>query len=247
MARRRFLVEQVRGGQAEIRGSNARHLARVLRTEPGRRYEISDGACVYLAEVASVTDERVILRAVEKLDVPPAPVRVTLCAALIKFDRFEWLVEKATEAGVCAIIPVIAARSDKGLAAAAARRMERWRRIAHESSQQARRVGPPEIRTAQEFAQALAIPCNRRYLLDEAAGARPLLSALASSEPRRASDEVVLLAGPEGGWTDEERAAALAAGWVPVSLGPLILRAETAALVAAGLLMHVWWASQLEY
>ena len=63
---------------------------------------------------------------------------------------------------------------------------------------------------------------------------------------RRSADRVLLLTGPEGGWTDAERAAALTAGWAPVSLGPLILRAETAAITAAGMLAHAWWASQLE-
>jgi len=223
MARRRFLVEYIRDSSAELRGEDARHLARVLRAEPGQQYEVSDGACVYLAEIAAVEKERVIFRVVEALDTPPAPVRLTLFAAIVKFDRFEWLVEKATELGVAAIVPVNAARSEKGLLEAARKRAERWRRIAHESSQQARRLRPPEIGEPQ-----------------------PLLSAFPTHAERRGSDSVVLLTGPEGGWTDAERAAAIAAQWTPVSLGPLILRAETAAIAAAGIVTHAWWASQLE-
>ena len=145
MARRRFLVEHIRDNTAELRGEDARHLARVLRAEPGQQYEIADGAGVYLAEIAAVEKDRVVFRVIEALDTPPPPVRLTLCAALIKFDRFEWLVEKATELGVAAIVPVNAARSEKGLVEAARKRAERWRRIAHESSQQARRLSPPEI------------------------------------------------------------------------------------------------------
>jgi 16S rRNA (uracil1498-N3)-methyltransferase len=246
MARRRFLVEHIHDNAAELRGEDARHLTRVLRAEPGQQYEISDGTGVYLAEVATIEKERVIFRVVEALDPPPAPVRLTLFAALIKFDRFEWLVEKATELGVAAIVPVNAARSEKGLLEAARKRAERWRRIAHESSQQARRLGPPEISEPQTLAEAIGPPAVLRYFLDEKPGTRPLAAVIPLPGERRGSDSVALLTGPEGGWTDAERVAATAAGWAPVSLGALVLRAETAAIAAAAILTHAWWASQLE-
>jgi len=246
MARRRFLVEHVHDNAAELCGEEARHLARVLRAEPGQQYEVSDGAGVYLAEIAAVEKERVIFRVIEALDTPPPPVRLTLFAALIKFDRFEWLVEKATELGVAAIVPVNAAHSGKGLVEAARKRAERWRRIALESSQQARRLGPPEIGEPRQLAAAIAGSTGLRLFLDEKPGARPLLAVIPPPAERRSSDSVALLTGPEGGWTDAERAAATATGWAPVSLGPLILRAETAAIAAAGILTHAWWASRLE-
>ena len=100
MARRRFFVDEIRGGAAELRGEDARHLTRVLRVEPGQRFEISDNHQAWLAEITEVRGERVLFRTVESIAPTPAPVRVTLCAALIKFDRFEWMVEKATELGV---------------------------------------------------------------------------------------------------------------------------------------------------
>jgi 16S rRNA (uracil1498-N3)-methyltransferase len=257
MARRRFLVEQIRDNTAELRGEDARHLARVLRAAPGQQYEISDGASLYLAEIAAVEKDRVVFRALEALDTPPDPVRLTLLAALIKFDRFEWLVEKATELCVAAIVPVHAARSEKGLLEAARKRAERWRRIAYESSQQARRLRPPEIAEPQSMAQAVtatffaasSAASGLRYFLDEKSGAPPLLSTIPPAAQRRADHAIAgiaLLTGPEGGWTDGERAAAAAAGWAPASLGPLILRAETAAIAAAAMLLHAWWASQLE-
>ena len=246
MARRRFLVQEIREGAAELRGDDARHLARVLRAEPGQQYEISDGAAVYLAEVSAIGKDRVAFRLLEPIDAPASPVHLTLLAALFKFDRFEWLVEKATELGVAAIIPVNAARSEKGLLEAAQKRVERWRRIAHESSQQSRRLRPPEIAGPQPLAAAMAAPSDYRYFLDEKPGAPPLVSALPPPEKRRVADAVALLAGPEGGWIEAERQAAIAAGWTPVSLGPLILRTETAAIAAAGMLTHAWWASQLE-
>jgi len=250
MARRRFLVERIRDNAAELRGEDARHLARVLRAEPGQQYEVSDGAGVYLAEIAAIEKECVAFRVVEALDSPAAPVRLTLAAALVKFDRFEWLVEKATELGVAAIVPVNAARSGKGLMEAAGKRAERWRRIAHESSQQARRLSPPEIGEPRALALAIAggiaAGTGLRYFLDEQPGAPPLAAVIPPSAQRHSSDSIALLTGPEGGWTDAERAAAAAAGWAPASLGPLILRAETAAIAAAAILTHAWWASQLE-
>jgi len=246
MARRRFLVEHIHDNTAELRGEDARHLARVLRAEPGQQYEISDGAGAYLAEIDAVEKDRVIFRVVRPLDTPLAPVRLTICAALIKFDRFEWLVEKATELGVAAIVSVNAARSETGLSEAALKRSARWRRIAHEAAQQARRLGPPEIIGPTSLGVALAVGTGLRYFLDEKPGAPPLLAAIPTPAHRRSSDRVLLLTGPEGGWTAAERAAAIAAGWAPVSLGPLILRAETAAAAAAAIVMHAWWASQLE-
>ena len=246
MARRRFLVSEIRDDRAELRGAGARHLARVLRAAPGQQYEISDGARVCLAEIDSVAKDRVTFRVVAPLEAPPIPVRLTLLAALIKFDRFEWLIEKATELGVSAIIPVGTARSEQSLTEAARKRVERWRRIAHESSQQARRLGPPEIAEPQPLSSAILTPGAARYFLDELPGAPPLLVGISVAAQRPGPDSVALLTGAEGGWTDTERAEACAAGWTPVSLGPLILRAETAAIAAAAILLHAWWATRIE-
>jgi 16S rRNA (uracil1498-N3)-methyltransferase len=156
-------------------------------------------------------------------------VRVTLVAALFKFDRFEWMVEKATELGVERIRPVEAARSDKGLFEASAKRAERWRRIAREASQQSRRLRLPEIAEALPLAQAFETAPGARYFLDEA-GAPALLSVLDRSQP--ALERVSLAVGPEGGWTDAERQLARQSGWLPAGLGAAILRAETAAVAA---------------
>src|SRR6266851_4045317 len=122
--RRRFFVDQVRNGHAEISGQDAKHLTRVLRVEPGQRYEISDNRNVYLAEIETARKERVLFRTLEPLESRDSPLRVTLCAALIKFDHFEWMIEKATELGVAEIVPVVCARSERGLERAAAARLE---------------------------------------------------------------------------------------------------------------------------
>ena len=173
---------------AELRGEEARHLTRVLRAEAGQRYEISDGKAAYLAEIAEARGPRVVFRVIEPLDTPATPLHITLCAALIKFDRFEWIVEKATELGVERILPVEAERSGKGLLEASRKRAERWARIARESSQQSRRVRAPEILPAVRFERSLAEEADYRYFLEEAA-APPLLRVLPASrvsrQPRR--------------------------------------------------------------
>jgi len=230
-------VDAIDGGSAELRGDDARHLTRVLRAEAGRQYEISDGRQAYLAEIAEARGERVVFRVVEPVDSPALPVRITLCAALVKFDRFEWIVEKATELGVERIVPVEAARSEKGLMEAARKRRERWERIARESGQQSRRLAAPEIAAAVGFEQALASEADCRYFLEEDV-APPLLRLLPAA--RAATDRVALLTGPEGGWTGAEREAAAAAGWRAASLGPLVLRAETAALAAVAVIANGW-------
>lgn len=233
MARRLFFVDEVREGQAVLTGESARHLARVLRAGEGRQFEISDSRDLFLAEIDRVNRQRVTFRIIEKLDVDEQRVRIILCVSLIKFDRFEWIVEKATELGAYAIVPVEAERSEKGLLEAAAKRAERWRKIARESSQQSRRVRAPGIESAVSLAAALGRKAaDANYFLEEKLGAAGLLEALASPAP----DSIALWTGPEGGWTDRERVRLSAGGCIPVSLGPSILRAETAAIAALAII-----------
>lgn len=237
MARRRFFVDAIRGGAAELRGDEARHLTRVLRVEPGQRFEITDQQSAWLAEIDEARGDRVVFRVVEPLETAPVPVCITLYAALIKFDRFEWLVEKATELGVEAIQPVDAARSDRGLFEASRKRVERWQRIAREASQQSRRLRAPAIMPAARSSSALGEAQGHRYFLEEEA-APALIRTLPGERVPLAG--VALFTGPEGGWTDPERQAAAAAGWQPVSLGPQVLRAETAALAAVAIVVNAW-------
>ena len=236
--RRRFFVDEVRSGRAEISGDDARHLTRVLRVEAGQRYEISDNRHVYLAEVETARKEHVAFRTIEKLPSPAPMVRLVLCAALIKFDHFEWMIEKATELGVSEIVPVETIRSERGLERAAHKRVERWRRIALESSQQARRAFLPEVAEPEPLRDALSRDATYKFALDENPAARPLNASLPSKRDRE--DAVAMLIGPEGGWTEEERLQFAAAHWTPVSLGPLVLRAETAALAALAIVNSAW-------
>ena len=242
MARRRFFVDALRNGLAELHGEDARHLTRVLRVEPGQQYEISDNQAAYLAEIAEARGERVVFRIIEAIPAPNPVAPITLLASIVKFDRFEWIVEKSTELGVERIVPVAAARTEKGLFDASGKRTERWLRIARESSQQSRRVRMPAILPAVRFDRAIGETAEYRCFLDEGFGgeahAPPLLATLPAD--RTATDRIAVLLGPEGGWTDAERQLAIASGWRAASLGPQILRTETAAVAALAILANVW-------
>lgn len=231
-------MEAVRNGCAELSGDGAEHLRRVLRAERGQRFELSDNGHVYLAEIDDFGKGKVRFRVIEEIAAAPPTVGLVLLASLVKFDRFEWMIEKATELSVETIIPVMAGRSDKGLDAAAHKRVDRWRKIAIESSQQSRRTRLPEISDVVSFAKALTAAGGCRFFLEEESGADPILSAI--PDRRAAADRVALLVGPEGGWTDEERGEASKAGWRAVSLGPQILRAETAAVAALAVISAAW-------
>ncbi len=172
---------------------------------------------------------------------PPAP-DVTLYLALIKFDRFEWAVEKATELGVTRIVPVAAIRSERGLFEGGQKRVERWRRIAHEASEQSRRLRVPEIDAPGKMTAALNDGSVHRFWCDERPGAPSLADAFQPSP----GDSTALLIGPEGGWTDPERAQFDAAGWRGVSLGSLVLRAETAVCAALAVIAQRWVPAPLD-
>ncbi len=237
MARRRFFVDGVHSGHARIAGQEAHHLTRVLRVEAGQKFEISDNRNVYLAEVESARKDLVTFAIVEQIELRPPPVRATLLASLIRFERFEWMLEKATELGVERVIPVEAERATSGLEQAAAKRLERWNRIAREASEQSRRDRTPVIDAPKPLEDGLAASADYRYVLEEAE-APALLSLLPGA--RSAQDHAALLVGPEGGWTDRERAAISAAGWTAVSLGGQILRAETAAIAGLAIISAAW-------
>lgn len=227
MARRLFYVPEVRREEAELTGEAAQHLVRVLRVEEGQQFEISDNRHLYLATVTTARKSSVVFRVTERLpDLAPVP-EVTLLASLFKFDHFEWLLEKATELNVARIVPVVAERSERGLEQAAPKRKERWERILLEASQQCRRMTLPVIADAVKLREAVNTEASHRVLLDESRQG-PALTGL----PLQAGESVALLLGPEGGWAERERELVLAAGWKAWSVGPNVLRAETAGIAA---------------
>ena len=227
--RRRFFVEQFKGNSAFIEGETAHHLGRVLRAQPGQLYELSDGHRVQLGRVEKVSRDRIEFALIEEIPAYQPPVDITLLLSVVKFEAFEWAIEKATELGVSTIIPLAAARSEKALVAAAGKRAERWRKILAEASQQSRRVRLPILKPLATPTQAFAAQdAAARIMLSERPDAPTLCEVLHGTAAQRAA----LAIGPEGGWTDEEFAAAQNAGFREASLGKLILRTETAVIAA---------------
>lgn len=237
-------MDRIGNNRAELEGDNARHLTQVLRVEAGQIYEITDNNKIYLAEVELARKQRVVFRILEALPDPEALAPITLLVALIKFDRIELLLEKATELGVGRIQFFGAERSERGLEQGAEKRLARWRRIVLESSQQSRRVRMPELAAPVSYRDVLKLEATHRLFLDEERTGSPILDAVASiSRP----SSVALLVGPEGGWTQHEREEARDAGWTVVSLGPQVLRTETAAMAALAVVnSHLYRSSSVE-
>jgi len=126
--RRRFFVEQFASDTAVMEGEAAHHLGRVLRAQIGQLYELSDGERVWLARIESVGRDRVQFALVEELPAVQPSLDITLLLAVVKFDAFEWAIEKATELGVSTIVPLAAERSERALLTAAVKRADRWKK-----------------------------------------------------------------------------------------------------------------------
>ena len=246
--RRRFIADtwSPQSGhptQAALTGEQAVHLARVLRAQPGQLFDVVANGFLHRAEVTELRaaagndqESEVLFTLHEELEADAA-LPIHLLLAVFKFDRFEWAIEKATELGVARITPILARRTEKHLALAAPKRAERWRRIALESSKQSRRTDVPEIADPTPLPAALTRESSPlRILLSETEQSLTLTAALASAhfnlQPATDNLQLALSIGPEGGWTHEEISLFTTHAWTPVTLGPRILRAETAAIAA---------------
>jgi 16S rRNA (uracil1498-N3)-methyltransferase len=230
LTRRRWIADEVEGDRAALIGDHADHLARVLRARVGQEFDLATGDGVRRATITAIDRDRVEFELGEVVS-PAAGLQLTLLLAIFKFDRMDWAIEKCTELGVAEIVPLIARRTESHLAAASAKRVERWRRLARQASEQSRRASPPEILEPVKFAEGLKHSGASRIVLWESEEKHLLRDVLESG----AAGNIVLAIGPEGGWTDEEVHAFREAGWASASLGQTILRAETAAIAATAL------------
>ena len=247
MTRRRWIAERWDEATATLTGATAEHLIRVLRAETGMEADVVAGGRVFHAEVAAIENgldgkSEVRFNLLAEMESEPA-LPITLVMSVYKFDRMEWAIEKLTELGIAEIAPVIARRSEKHLALAASKRVERWRRIAHEASQQARRSDVPLIHDPVALVERVRRePAAKRIVLAEQERTTTLRNAFDEALAEAGADlptfEIAI--GPEGGWSPEEESLFDTNGWKAVSLGPRILRAETAAIttlaVAASML-----------
>lgn len=238
MTRRRWIADEFKGQRAFLTGANAEHLARVLRARPGQEFEIVAGENVFLGRIATISNQQVEFDLVGEVQpqAPSAAAPIHLYLAIFKFDRMEWAIEKGTELGVAGIVPIIARRSDAHLVAAAGKRVERWRRIVQEAAQQSRRSAAPEIQAPVKFNAAVQASEGCRIVLSEYEKRVPLITAVRAAQP---GQPVALAVGPEGGWSEEELAGFSSAGWSAASLGPNILRAETACIAALAIVNGV--------
>ncbi|HLL70027.1 MAG TPA: 16S rRNA (uracil(1498)-N(3))-methyltransferase [Pyrinomonadaceae bacterium] len=277
MTRRRFYAppEQFApdGATVALAREEASHLRNVLRLKAGDEVFVFDGegreyVCVVAASEsggrARVERATLEVRGQVEPERAESPLDLTLAVALLKGEKFDLVVQKATELGVWRIVPVVTKRSDvrvpregRNAAAATADRVPRWRRIALEAAKQSGRARLPEIFTPVSFASlveedagalfkegagvAAATAADGQRLLFTERGGRGLAETAKEwrEEEKMRPAKLTALVGPEGGWDDEEIAEAVAAGWLAVTFGGRVLRAETAAIVITGLLQHL--------
>ena len=231
MSLRRVFVDKIDAYTVSVAGERAHHLARAARLRPGERVEVSDQKKLCTARVTVVEGELVEFEIETEIEPSPPEQVVSLFLSVIKFARFEWAIEKTTELGVHAGVPLVADRSDRRRVATAGKRVHRWRRIAEEAAQQARRMAPPRIEMPIDFTQALKQSTNATlFLLDRNGG--PLHKALSQTRPNGPSQGLIFLVGPEGGWSNRELQIAQHHGLRTTRLGLNVLKTETAAVAA---------------
>lgn len=232
MTARYFVATPIQGSQARIDGAEAHHLLHVMRGKPGDKVTLFDGSgCEFLAQISQITRRDVEFAILEKLSISRESARpVTLAVALPKGDRQNWLIEKAVELGVTELIPLTTARSQVQVTPSL---HERLRRGVIEASKQCERNVLMKIAPQVAWSEFAAAETPQLKLMPVPGATQPLHADLPSHE----SNPVIVAIGPEGDWSPAEVELAQAHGWRPVSLGPRILRVETAAIFAAILLI----------
>jgi 16S rRNA (uracil1498-N3)-methyltransferase len=232
----RFVIAQPAGlGEAVALGPEEAKHARVRRLNVGAPVALFDGrGASYVGRLESLTRAHAVVRIVDALPAGDgeSPLDLVLAVATLKADRFEWLIEKATELGVRRIQPFT---STYTVARPSGDRRARWRQIALAAAKQCGRSAVPEIGGPEPFTTVMAIPAALRLLFAEDGSGEPLTTAAAV-----APSGVLAIVGGEGGFTAEELAAARRSGCRCIDLGPRILRAETAALTAIALCQARW-------
>ncbi len=238
----RFFIEESRTAQNSAIDLTPIHhqLTRVLRAEPGTELLVLDNAGSERLVTVTEIDRRSAQGKVREVRAaPPEPgVSLTLYQCSLKADRFEWVLQKGVELGAYSFLPVVAERSVVRPAAVLERKRRRWETIVREAAEQSGRGRLPLLHPAADFADAVKAVADDALKLiawEGATDASGIIDAL--SQAALPVQHVCLLIGPEGGLTAQEVEQANAAGWQTVTLGPRILRAETAALAGITLVM----------
>jgi 16S rRNA (uracil1498-N3)-methyltransferase len=226
------------GAAIDLPSAGAYHVARVLRMREGAPLSVFDGGGLeFRAEIIRVDGDQVTIKLGDQtLGTSESPLKITLVQGVSRSERMDWTLQKATELGVAAIAPVLTARSVVRLdEKQAVKKQAHWRGIVVGACEQCGRAKIPAVATPTTLRDYLANVRKdglRLVLSPSAPGSLVGLSSMPS--------KVELLIGPEGGLDDDELHAAQKAGFMPVRLGPRVLRTETAAVVALSVLQGLW-------
>ena len=238
----RFFVPQLYAEEMYIEGVDARHISKVLRMQPGAQLQIvSDDGVSAMAEITAIDSEHVTVRCLEKLAESHEPrVKLVLAQGLAKGEKMDFIIQKAVEMGAYSVIPVAMEHSVVRLdGAKAAKKVERWQKIAESAAKQSKRDIIPQVQPVQSMAEMLAkCTCQTKIIAYECEDRLSLKAALRAAGEAGGITELLLIIGPEGGISEGELEQARQAGAVPVSLGRRILRAETAGLVAISAIFY---------
>jgi 16S rRNA (uracil1498-N3)-methyltransferase len=225
-----------------LTGDQAHQIRRVLRLQPGDRVMLLDGeGWAYEAGLIAVSAKDVRLQIMSRAEAAgEPPVHITLCQAMLKGERFSWALQKGTEVGISVFVPLVCERSVIDDLQVVEGKRDRWRRIIQEAAEQCGRGRVPDLLHAQLLRQAVKAPGQQGALRlipwegERTTSLREALSGCNLNDGMR----IELFVGPEGGFTDVEVDWARRHGVQPVTLGPRILRAETAGLVAAAAILY---------
>jgi 16S rRNA (uracil1498-N3)-methyltransferase len=242
---RRFFVDEIPStqGSFSITGAEAKHMARVLRLGPGERVVFLDRkGARFQAVIKEVSHHHVLVNLEKPLPSPaPSPVHITLCQALLKSQHMDLLVEKTSELGVDRVLPYISERTVVKVDGNKVHtKLRHWQEIAQSAAKQSDRAMPAGIGPLYLYDELLAVLGKEsalKIILWEQEGIRSLKDHLRSNSPE---PRVLAMVGPEGGFTELEVMKALEAGFVSVSLGSRILRAETAAISLVTIIQYEW-------
>ena len=237
----RFYVPHphVDGGVLRVEGTEARHIRKVLRLKAGDPVTIFDGSAKeYDGYIVELGPSFVLVR-VEKAFSPQkdSPLEITLAQSLLKGEKMDYVIQKATELGVKEIVPFFSSRSVPLLERSKRQeRHHRWERIGMEASKQCGRAILPVVRSLQDYDEMLRLVPGDvlRFILWEKEG-MVLKQAL-----KRSAEKIFFIVGPEGGLSETEVEASKKAGFIPVTLGKRIVRAETASLCLLSILQYEW-------
>lgn len=245
MRKLRFLVppgsfREGPGAHVPLPYEEGRHVRVSLRGKPGMIVQLFDGdGKEYRAQISSVTPTQVqVVLLGEESDPVESPLKVVALQAVSHDESFEHAVDQMTTLGVFSIVPLLVERSKMGGRPPDAKRLMRWQRIAREACKLSWRRSVPRIEEPMATSEVASrvVPGALALVLDTEPHAAPMGAVVAEPAP----DSVVLAIGPEGGFTDVERDDLIRAGFLPISLGPRVLRTEHAGSAAMSILLAAW-------